>query len=536
MRIDHQKFIDLYKGQYGALDDSQASGIDALLGFLEQDGNLSDLRWGAYMLATTKWECADMWQPIEEYGMGQGQPYGDPVTVTGSDGKTYVNTYYGRGYVQLTWEANYQNMSRNLNLGDQLLIHPDQALHPPIAYDIMSFGMRMGSFTGVGLGDFLNGSGTDYVNARQIVNGLDHADAIAEYASTLESLLRQSSAGEGPGPRQYHIVNAPSGVNARKGPGTSFPVVHGVANNSPIDITCQLQGQVVNGSNIWNKLADGTFVSDFYCDTPNFNRFSPPIPVCKQAAQLSLTQPGPSTYRHHIVNAPDGVNARKGPGTSFPVVHGVANNSAIDITCQVQGQVVNGSNIWNKLADGTFVSDFYCDTPNYNRFSPPIPVCKDAPQPSPVPPDIKGDDYPYKDASIDPEVPDPWNFYCRECTSFVAWRMNQLGVNFSNGMTGPNGIPPSDDPPVFGNGEHWADHARTLGFRVDNTPSVGAIAHYAPNVSGAGDLGHVAYVAQVNGDGTIVVEDYNWEFPHAYHNPPRVIPASDVTSFIHIVS
>jgi len=102
MRIDHQKFIDLYKGQYGALDDSQASGIDALLGFLEQDGNLSDLRWGAYMLATTKWECADMWQPIEEYGMGQGQPYGDPVTVTGSDGKTYVNTYYGRGYVQLT--------------------------------------------------------------------------------------------------------------------------------------------------------------------------------------------------------------------------------------------------------------------------------------------------------------------------------------------------------------------------------------------------------------------------------------------------
>jgi surface antigen len=525
MKFEHQMFISLYEAQYGALDASQASGIDALLGFLEQDTAVSDVRWAAYMLATTKWECADMWQPIEEYGMGQGQPYGNPVTVTGSDGKTYVNTYYGRGYVQLTWEANYQNMSYDLNLGDQLLIHPEQALDPPIAYDIMSFGMRNGSFTGVSLGDFINDSQSDYVDARQIINGLDNAELIAGYASALESLLRQSSAG---GPRQYHIVNAPNGVNARKGPGTSFPVVHSIANNSAIDIKCQVQGQIVNGSNIWNELADGTFVTDVYCDTPNFNRFSPPIPVCQQATQLSRAQTAPSTYRHHIVNAPDGVNARKGPGTSFPVVHGLANNSAIDITCQVQGQVVNGSNIWNQLADGTFVTDVYCDTPNFNRFSPPIPVCKYASG-------IKGDDYPYKDAPTDPEVVDPWNFYCTECTSFVAWRMNQLGVNFTNGMSGPNGAPPNDDP-VYGNGEHWADHAQTLGFLVDNTPTVGTVAHYAPNVSGAGDLGHVAYVAQVNGDGTIVVEDYNWYPPHAYSNPPRVIPASDPTSFIHIVS
>ena len=430
MKFEHQMFISLYEAQYGALDASQASGIDALLGFLEQDTDVSDVRWAAYMLATTKWECADMWQPIEEYGMGQGQPYGNPVTVTGSDGKTYVNTYYGRGYVQLTWEANYQNMSYDLNLGDQLLIHPEQALDPPIAYDIMSFGMRNGSFTGVSLGDFINDSQSDYVDARQIINGLDNAELIAGYASALESLLRQSSAG---GPRQYHIVNAPNGVNARKGPGKSFPVVHGLANNSAIDITCQVQGQVVNGSNIWNQLADGTFVTDVYCDTPNFNRFSPPIPVCKYASG------------------------------------------------------------------------------------------------------IKGDDYPYKDAPTDPEVVDPWNFYCTECTSFVAWRMNQLGVNFTNGMSGPNGAPPNDDP-VYGNGEHWADHAQTLGFLVDNTPTVGTVAHYAPNVSGAGDLGHVAYVAQVNGDGTIVVEDYNWYPPHAYSNPPRVIPASDPTSFIHIVS
>jgi putative chitinase len=445
MKFDHQMFISLYNAQpqYGALDDSQASGMDTLLSFLEQDADISDVRWAAYMLATVKEECADTWQPIEEIGKGQGLPYGNPVTVTDPNGNTYVNTYYGGGYPQLTGEDSYQQMGQNLNLGDQLLYHPELALDPPTSYNVMSYGMRNGSFTGVSLGDFINDSQTDYVDARRIINGLDNTETIAAYATTLESLLRQSSAGEGPGPRQYHIVNAPSGVNARKGPGTSFPV-----------------------------------------------------------ARL------------------------------------VPNGSAIDITCQVQGQIVNGTNIWNQLADGTFVSDFYCDTPYFDKFSPPIPVCQGAPQSSPVPPDIKGDDYPFPDAPVPPlymEMVDYWNFYCRECTSFVAWRMNQLGVDFTNGMSGPNGPPPDGDP-VYGNGEHWAAHAQTLGFLVDNTPSVGAIAHYDPNVSGAGDLGHVAYVAQVNGDGTIVIEEYNWAPAYGYSNPPRVIPASDVTSFIHIVS
>src|SRR5215469_14099636 len=535
MKIDHQKFLDLYKGQYGALNASQASGMDRLLGFFEQDKDVSDVRWAAYMLATVKEECGNAWQPVEEGGKGQGYPYGDPVTVTGSDGKTYVNTYYGRGYVQITWEDGFRKMSQNLNLGDQLVIHPERALDPTVSYNIMSFGMRNGSFTGVGLGAFIDGSQCDYINARKIVNGLDQAKPIADYATALESLLRQCSDGGETGPRQYHIVNAPDGVNARKGPGSNFPVVHGLANNSQIDIVCQVHGEVVNGSNIWNKLSDGTFVTDVYCDTSNFNAFSPPLPVCQDALQPSPGQPTPvppqpSTYQHHIVNAPEGLNARKGPGTAFPVVRLIPNGGAIDITCQVHGEVVNGSNIWNQLADGSFVTDFYCDTANFNAFSPPIPVGKDAPQP-PVQPGIKGDDYPYKDSQPDFDGGDRWGFYARECTSFVAWRVNQLGAKFSNGMSGPNGA-----RGLFGNADTWAANARKIGFRVDNTPSVGAIAHFGPNVSGAGSSGHVAYVAQVNGDGTIVIEEYNWlPFPYGYHNPPRVIRASEVSDFIHIV-
>jgi surface antigen len=436
MEFDHDKFINLYKSEYGTLDNSQASGLSGLLGFLEQDNHLNDVRWAAYMLATVKHECANLWQPIEEFGKGQGMPYGIPVTVSGSDGKTHTNTYYGRGYVQLTWVDNYRKMSYNLNLGDDVLIHPERALEAPVAYRIMSFGMRNGSFTGVGLNDYISGSKCEYYGARQIINGYDQATLIQGYAQKLEGVLRESANGK-------------------------------------------------EGSK------------------------------------------GTSSYQYHIVNAPVGVQARKGPGTSFPMVHTIPNNSPIDIVCQVYGETINGSNIWNKLADGTYVTDFYCDTPNFNNFSPPIPTCKDAPAPSPGQTAIKGDDYPFRNAAKD--TPDGWGFDRRECTSFVAWRIRQHGVDFTNGMKGG----------WFGNALTWADNARKLGYRVDQSPSVGAIAHYDANAFLAGPAGHVAYVAQVNGDGSIVIEEYNWGIratdPYAYHNPPRITHASQVSNFIHIV-
>ena len=137
-------------------------------------------------------------------------------------------------------------------------------------------------------------------------------------------------------------------------------------------------------------------------------------------------------------------------------------------------------------------------------------------------PTIKGDDYPFRSSNVD--MPDGWGFLSRECTSFVTWRIRQHGV--TNGMKGG----------WFGNASTWADNARKLGYRVNNTPSVGAIAHYAPNAFLAGPSGHVAYVAQVNGDGTIVIEEFNWlPFRYGYHNPPRVTHPSQVSNFIHIV-
>ncbi|HLQ52492.1 MAG TPA: hypothetical protein VK129_13395 [Terriglobales bacterium] len=167
-----------------------AAGLSALLGFLAEDPDVADVRWAAYMLATVRRECANEWVPLEEFGKGKGHAYGVPVTVTAPDGTTFTNTYYGRGYVQLTWKLNYARMSNALGMNNDLLFHPEHALEPQTSYKIMSFGMRNGSFTGKGLHTYIHDSTCDYLNARRIINGLDQAPLIAGYANKIENILR----------------------------------------------------------------------------------------------------------------------------------------------------------------------------------------------------------------------------------------------------------------------------------------------------------------------------------------------------------
>lgn len=242
MKFDRQKFFDAYAAAFGALPAGKQAGLDALLSAAEADADITDIRWLAYMFATVKHECADTWKPIEEYGKGKGRKYGQPVTVTDPDGKSFTNVYYGRGYVQLTWDYNYRTMGKVL--ADRLLYEPALALDADTAYGIMSYGMRNGSFTGARLSRFINGDTCDYVNARKIINGLDQAQRIAGYAEKLEQVLRASAVAAVPGgvptPTQPAAPSAPSApaagqaytvtasaLNVRGGPGASNPTVAG---------------------------------------------------------------------------------------------------------------------------------------------------------------------------------------------------------------------------------------------------------------------------------------------------------------------
>ncbi len=128
-------------------------------------------------------------------------------------------------------------------------------------------------------------------------------------------------------------------------------------------------------------------------------------------------------------------------------------------------------------------------------------------------------------AALDTQV-DPWGFYNRECTSFVAWRMNNDNkASFSNGMSGGH----------WGNAYQWWANAAALGYAHDSTPAAGAVAWWNSNFNGAGPNGHIAYIDGVNGDGSITVEEYN--FLHAGGYDQRTIPAGSgawPSGFIHV--
>ena len=167
----------------GRISQSQKDGINFKLEAWQQSG-LTDIRWLAYMLATSYHETAMTMQPIEEYGRGRGKRYGRKIMYSGYPYELPDKLYYGRGDVQLTWYENYKKMGELLGL--PLLEQPELALRPDISAKIMIEGMTKGrssrgDFTGVSLENYFNATKDDPINARRIINGLDQANKIAGY-------------------------------------------------------------------------------------------------------------------------------------------------------------------------------------------------------------------------------------------------------------------------------------------------------------------------------------------------------------------
>jgi surface antigen len=135
------------------------------------------------------------------------------------------------------------------------------------------------------------------------------------------------------------------------------------------------------------------------------------------------------------------------------------------------------------------------------------------------------DDYPkrLKNAPQDSLV-DPWLFYNRECTSFVAWRLNSENqVAFNDYWQGQH----------WGNASEWKKAAVALKIPVDNNPTRGAVAWWAAGSAGS-SRGHVAWVETV-GSSAITIEEYNYLHEGGYDT--RTISSSSSlwpSGFIHI--
>jgi hypothetical protein len=116
-----------------------------------------------------------------------------PVAPAFAADRSTEHAYFGRGYVQLTWWTNYASTGAAIGEALNLLFEPERALEPKIAYAVMARGMIAGAgfANGHKLSDYFHGAHTDYVNARAMVNGVDHKVDIARIAQLFESVLLQ---------------------------------------------------------------------------------------------------------------------------------------------------------------------------------------------------------------------------------------------------------------------------------------------------------------------------------------------------------
>jgi hypothetical protein len=105
-------------------------------------------------------------------------------------------SYYGRGYVQLTWWSNYAKAGVVIGRGLDLLFNPELVKEPATAYSLMSRCMCTGAgfANGRRFSHYFCGTLTDYVNARAMVNGSDHRNEIAAIATRMEKILLYSKA------------------------------------------------------------------------------------------------------------------------------------------------------------------------------------------------------------------------------------------------------------------------------------------------------------------------------------------------------
>jgi len=177
-----------------------------------------------------------------------------------------------------------------------------------------------------------------------------------------------------------------------------------------------------------------------------------------------------------------------------------------------QGGVVPVSVV---LADATSSRDaFASQSPELPKVEPVISYRSAAAKVSPtVQEGYIGDDYPFKGLGLGMSS---LSYGLQNCTDFVAWRLNR-----DAGSRGaPWLMPWSYLTPNGGDARQWKSAWLAHGWTVSSVPVVGSVAWFP-------GLNHVAYVARVNGDGTVLIEEYNNNVRYQYDT--RTIAVSSAT-------
>ena len=101
-------------------------------------------------------------------------------------------------------------------------------------------------------------------------------------------------------------------------------------------------------------------------------------------------------------------------------------------------------------------------------------------------------------------VIDPYGYYFRNCTSWVAWRLDQHGISMGGS---------------WGNAWQWKDAAASKGYLFNTTASAGAIAYWSNTNAFHKSNGHVGYVEATPTSTTATISQYNAASDGNYSSP-----------------
>jgi hypothetical protein len=145
-------------------------------------------------------------------------------------------------------------------------------------------------------------------------------------------------------------------VNVRTAPTTAATLLRRIARGTSVQILCQATGISNDGDPIWNKLTDGTWISDRNITTPSVAGYSAPVPKCTVVYQtwrgirLYATPSG----AHQVSSRPYG--------------------SLTHTVCQKLGTKVGDSSVWDKLQNGVYIADYNLAN-GLNTWNPSVPRC-----------------------------------------------------------------------------------------------------------------------------------------------------------------
>ncbi|MCV6548537.1 MAG: hypothetical protein OIF56_14865 [Cohaesibacter sp.] len=196
----YKTFFDVLRGSSVFPKRVRASAVKAIHCIINEciDQGVIDFRQIAYVLATPRGEVGSAFLPVRE-GFSKSDAGAIKAVANlhrrGKISRNYAlrhkktgQSYYGRGWVQLTHFFNYEKYARLTGL--PLTTQPDLMLTDKVSAFVLVHGMRTGGFTSKKLADYFGQKHTHWLNARRIVNSMDKADKFARFAKDFHKALK----------------------------------------------------------------------------------------------------------------------------------------------------------------------------------------------------------------------------------------------------------------------------------------------------------------------------------------------------------